>query len=554
MLNRIRPRSLSRDKGIAPEVIVANNSQSEPQNEDLIELAPERPSRPPTGRGTPVSSHWGEDEGHGQAQNTSFAFTQDHPIGSILIKQQMDITRLAEKIKLYEMATNINDLCTSFATGIQLERDNTVQSITQKGEEMENKLLAKELQVHRLESAVEPPTSFSPKPVLINNPSKLHECMKVFTRSHKFSGVPGHLSVIEFLTDLNLAQSQCNLSEQEFLERMQAGCTGKAHELVLLWIKNKKNAAEIYTSLLMHYDKRPNIEEAKKMLLNYKIAKHEDLAVAVGKIMNWVLTAAKIVPIGPSRDVYSDHESYQALLRALPEWSRTNVEILYNNLSAKMQRSITFNELDQALYSLRPNIDRDIKKNGVDRVRPSRIIQNRRFRPVQSRHTYSLEAKPAIDTIGAQRFPVTRGRTANSFTPKPIIKRTATVYVKGVTIPNNGIKRNLARPRSTSLGRSSTSVTRNRSLPRNNMNRPRNISLNRRQNQPTGNGCILCGYKNHRADMCRNMKDDNGQIKHVIPPFGKCTICPPSVQPRLNHPPSLCPFRPRGPWAGRNNN
>ena len=49
------------------------------------------------------------------------------------------------------------------------------------------------------------------------------------------------------------------------------------------------------------------------------------------------------------------------------------------------------------------------------------------------------------------------------------------------------------------------------------------------------------------------MKDDNGVIKKVLAPFGKCQICPASVQPRLNHPPALCPFRPSGPLANRAN-
>jgi hypothetical protein len=62
---------------------------------------------------------------------------------------------------------------------------------------------------------------------------------------------------------------------------------------------------------------------------------------------------------------------------------------------------------------------------------------------------------------------------------------------------------------------------------------------------------ILCGYKNHKAENCRNMKDDNGNVNCVIPGFGTCSKCPKEIQPRLNHPESLCPFRPKGPLYKR---
>jgi hypothetical protein len=48
-----------------------------------------------------------------------------------------------------------------------------------------------------------------------------------------------------------------------------------------------------------------------------------------------------------------------------------------------------------------------------------------------------------------------------------------------------------------------------------------------------------------------NMKDDNGNVKGVIPGFGTCSQCPKEIQPRLNHPESLCPFRPKGPLYKR---
>jgi hypothetical protein len=512
MLKGLRSRSLSREKEIKIEPLHLGD-ENPPENYLNEKLA------------SPFCDR--ENIGTDHAMEPSFMFTQGHPIGNILLRQQADITKLAEKCKLFDMITNVNDLCSSFSDGIQLERANTVHSIEKKGEQMEEKIIAKELMCHRLENAVEAPAIFSNEPTLQNNASKLHECMKVFSRSHKFSGSPGTLSVIEFLTDLNLAQEQCNLSEKEFLSRMLAASTGKAHELIRMWIQNQKSASSIYASLLIHFDKRPNVEEAKKMLFNYRVSKNEDLATAEGKIMCWVGLAAKSVPVGPSRESYSDLECCQALVRALPEWSKMSVDNLYKSLSAKLGRALTFNELDQALHALRPAIDRDIKQHGVDRAKNQKFFPNKKQQ--RNHSTFNLEVRPNTDTVGIRKFTPTRGRTEKSFTPMPINKSKnlqRTLNNRGNIKRGQGVQN--YRPRGMRPNRS-------------------NETQNKMQN------CILCGYKNHKAEQCKNMRDDQGKIKQVLPQFGKCPICPTTVQPRLNHPPALCPFRPAGPLYKKKN-
>ncbi len=58
-----------------------------------------------------------------------------------------------------------------------------------------------------------------------------------------------------------------------------------------------------------------------------------------------------------------------------------------------------------------------------------------------------------------------------------------------------------------------------------------NVSNNNRRgrgfgfrNRNEAAGCILCGYKNHKAENCRNMKDDNSNIKGDIFGMRKITI------------------------------
>ena len=133
---------------------------------------------------------------------------------------------------------------------------------------------------------------------------------------------------------MNLAHDQCKLSEQEFLARMLAATTSGAHESVQMWVDNGSNKAQIYESLLIHYDKKPSAEETKTSLYSYKVARHEDLSKAEAKIMIWVGTEAKAVPAGPSRITFTNQEGCQALVRALPDWSKIIMSNLYKSLSA----------------------------------------------------------------------------------------------------------------------------------------------------------------------------------------------------------------------------
>jgi hypothetical protein len=213
MLRRIRSRSHSRDEGIAAEVVVHAEQHDDVDN---IAAAPQPGvSRANSGRATPESSRW-EFPGPDQATDMSYVFTQEHPIGRILLQQQADITRLAQKVKLTQMTTNFDDLCNQFVTGIQLERDNFINTIEQRGNEMENKLLTMELQAHRTDSEVEAPNNFSPVPTLLCNPGKLRDCQGSFKWSQLFNGTPGTLSVIEFLTNLNLAKHNATFPSKNF--------------------------------------------------------------------------------------------------------------------------------------------------------------------------------------------------------------------------------------------------------------------------------------------------------------------------------------------------
>ena len=446
------------------------------------------------------------------------------------------------------MSLNVNELCSQFYNGTRLERAKTNNTISINNNELENKILARELQAHKLDSDVDFPSYFHPTATLINNPHKLGESLKVFPRAQMFSGSTrdGQMSVVEYLTYLTVAQEQCRLSEPEFIARMLSSSTGLAHELINMWAQNGSTARQIYNNLLIHFDKRPPPEEAKLKLYSYRVSKNENLAKAEGQISLLANMAAKSIPAGISRTNFIDLESCNALIRALPEWSSIQVSNLHKSLSAKLGRTLTFSELDQALHALRTNIDLDISQNGQDFSRTMRVPPGR-YPPQGRFSSYNLDIKEKTDTISTKVFSPRRSRTDISYTPKPTYRprsRSTGRFKKNSSNINTAVKSSSNRGGAFKRFNTKPEANRDRSNSRNRYNNTKKAPFNSNNNTK---GCVLCGMSNHKAETCRMIRDDQGNIKSIIPGYGVCSKCPSHVMPRLHHPESLCPFRPNGP-------
>jgi hypothetical protein len=60
--------------------------------------------------------------------------------------------------------------------------------------------------------------------------------------------------------------------------------TGLTNDLISMWITNSDSAEYIYTSLQIHFYKRPLPEDAKLKLYSYRVARNKDLAKIKGRI------------------------------------------------------------------------------------------------------------------------------------------------------------------------------------------------------------------------------------------------------------------------------
>ena len=471
----------------------------------------------------------------------SIKFTKEHPIGAILIKLAQDNTALAKKTNLRGVETNINDLCTSFHTAIQLDKADLENKMIQKHADIEQSIIDKDLNSHKLNSTVQPPEYFSPTPK-INTPAKLAEVLKLFPRNLKFSGSKqeNSMSIIEFLNTLKTAQEQLQLSEKEFIDRMLACSTGHAHELILEWRANGEDIPSIYHSLLVNFDKRLAPEDAKNQLSSYKIPKNATLAKAESHIMVLAGRTASALPEGPSRTAYYNMEAKNAIISALPPTSSGLVSNLYHQLSAKLVRAATFAELSRAMNVYRVTIDKDIKLNGGDNTFRNKNISNTRPKTtgISSRKKFVTYQMSAINAsrqrIDGQKYaPKIHQNNPTSYTPRPA---------------------NISRP---FYNKSSSNYSASNS--RNNMRKAtpahgkdgKFLKNRLGSSHGTNSGCSLCGLQGHRSKDCKYMQNDSGKKVDIIPTYGTCSHCPTRVHPRLHHPESLCPYRLGGPLHGK---
>jgi hypothetical protein len=384
------------------------------------------------------------------------------------------------------------------------------------------------------------------------------------------------MSVLEYLFSLNMMQSQCNLSEPEFLQMMLASTTGEPHLMLMRRVQEKDDVENIYHNLLLHYDKRMEPEEARIKLHSYKAPKNASLAEIEVQIQELASLVTSALPEGTAREAAYNYEQVQALIRCLPMQSSLLVRNHMNTLSARLQRPAKAVELSRFMKTHRFAIEQDIKAHGAGDQRFSGARRSYSATKPANKFTRKYSAynisgntsaippgsisnqRPSLLTSNTRRLPVrTRTNNANRV---PLINRNRAQNgpARTYALYNNNTNSNRAMPQFRKPFRSPMN---NGGPNRGNGNpqwksryasRPPQkkpfVPFNRR---PT-KYCSLCGKDNHTAvDGCRYMVTDSGRQVQVMPTKDTCPNCPARISPRLSHPVHLCPFRPGGPLCDK---
>ena len=493
---------------------------------------------------------------------SSYEITKNHPLGKLLLNALSDTTNLAKRTNTKETETNIKDVCDMFCAHLNLTEDLLDKKIKKNNEKFEQELLDKEVDSHKINASIMPPGNWGKHPTLVGNPQRLTSANRAFPGIGKFRGFPkeGYMNVVEFLTHLRTAQEQCNLSQKEFIDKMISASTGEAHELLSYSRDQNETIEDMYHQLIMRFDDRMAVDEAKSKLQNFKATKNMNLAKIESQIMILAGRACAQFPAGESRQAYYNMEACQALIKSLPPASNITAATVYNTLTARMGKAPTYTYFTRALNTHRTIIDQDVHRSGAEPVRFGKFNNQKRGKAMP--RTFAIK-RPNFNTYSVTMSEP--GAAAVSQTPyKNFNKITSPSPFNNV---NKGYKNNfssnfspLNRGRGVQRGRGNMRGSFNRRpVGSNNTNssysknrtygRPTNNNFNQRRgsnNFRTGtanNKCSLCGYSNHRATDCRNIRDDGGNIKQIIPTMGTCTECPKHVFPRLHHPPTYCPYR-----------
>lgn len=466
-------------------------------------------------------------QGCSDVERERVEFTIHHPLGKILTDLYMDNLYLAEKTGLREVNSNLKSLCDSFYTSMSMESECKKAEKQETILEIENAILQKELNSHLLKQEFAVPTYFSPVPV-INSLSFRSECLKNFpVKGTKFSGSDEKVSVIEFLNSINYAQKQCKLSEPEFLNMLLMSTTGFCHSLLIDWIASGVDAATIYHNLMIYFDKRMSAEDAQKVLYSFKAGNYMNLAKVEAKIMNWTTRACANLPPGQSKVDNYNNMANMALIRCMPPASALQIQNSYNLLSAKLGRHCTFAELTKAINIYRQQIDLDIKQNGIAG----------KYQSNDKKHNYKQKGQNGPNTYSGTVQQDTgyrgRGNGGNRGNGRGNGNRGS-----GRGNGGSGYRGNNYRgQRGNYRGRGNNGYRGN----------------GRNNTQDTSNYCNMCGQTGHTATGgtgCKNMVADNGKHISMFPSFNTCSACPPQVEPRLNHPEGICPYRVGAPLHG----
>ena len=233
--------------------------------------------------------------------------------------------------------------------------------------------------------------------------------------------------------------------------------------------------------------------------------------------------ASSSLPTGASKTAYYNMEAINALIHGLPHVSSTTASNQNAILTAKMGRACTYSELTKSLNNYADAIDADIRANGTDGFKSD---LNKKYSGATRSNKKSFSSYSMSANAG----------TSSGSTPNT---NNATNVPKNAYGNRNQQNSNTGRPKQNNVSHDK-------------FKRTNKIPYSNAAAKHMRNKCSLCGMQNHKQTECRNMQDNSGKVKEIMPTQGTGNKCPQSVAPRLRHPEWICPYRPNGPLHGRN--
>lgn len=521
------------------------------------------------------------------SEDECLSFTKKHPLGRVLLDLATKQMALAKKLN-FETG-GLGELCSQFKNHVITERSVNTATIKTDLEELEDRILKKELAVYRVNQAVQAPTVFSSTPTLTTgSSSRVAELYRQFPirSGQKFSGNNQQQNIVEFLENICHGQEAMNLSEDEFRVYFRKCFTGKAYEVVRNQLEHGHDFQEIFHTLLSTYDHRMAPHEAELKLFTWKIPKNFNLKRAEAYLRYLAERVASEAPPGHDRTTAYNSKAIAGLLSSLPQYSTLIAYNAKQNHSAKFGILPTFAQLCRSIEKYEKSINDDIKKNGASRYEQESSSPFSKIKKIFSSHNNNISFDDSSDFHNVPLLHTNFNSSRNNYNSRN--SRSRNNFKSGRRTGNVSYNRNNFNSGRNNNNSNSSYQTNNTSASnnynharnnninngrrpnkRNNFQRPnRKVSNTRRPyNNPKFNVrkttvnninnannykigskkyCSLCGATSHNAvDLCYKMKTPKGDNVLVAPSAQPCTICKSKFNEELFHPEAYC-------WRNKN--
>lgn len=349
---------------------------------------------------------------------------------------------------------------------------------------------------------ISPPSTFSDKNRLLDlNYSTVNNCFP-----KKFSGQDKY-TIREFLSHCNKAQSQLNLSKQEFFDELKIRTTGQAFKLLENWSCENLPLEDLYYLLLSNFDDGMSPHQAERILNNYKIPANFSLKLLQSEISNLTNIASNIYSDPDVRLSHYNEQSISVLMRLLPssakKWAIDCLNEYYMNYGTKP----SYNQFCKNLERYAVIIDEELNPASKEN---SKFGFSRKFMD------FKIYAKKSFDK--PNRFSGFNNR----------------VSIKNIKVDNN--KAN---------GSGKLDPTKSSFVNKFKKNRDYdNVKKSSNQKRDLKLKCQLCNGNNHSASqICYAIADDNANRILITPSYEPCSRCKKLFNQDFLHPEKYCPAR-----------
>lgn len=445
-------------------------------------------------------------------------------------------------------AFDINKIVSDIQDREQMERNRSKiereQEMDMEGKKIEKRIRERKLEPTIMLQKYTPPKNFSPRDTL-HDSHRSSTASRMFPKdSQKFTGSANSPSLSEFLSNMEVAQNTCRLSEKEFRDRLLNCTSGNVHEFIYNALQLDYSLENIYRLLEQMFDSSPSAGNAKLCLYHFRAPRTFTFNHVVSQVQWLACIASNSSTNKEVNKISLSLEGCNALFRCMPTKSADEIERKYNEYLNEFCAKGEMPDFAMFIAYLAPcknQFDRDLAENGCEESEMyGGLNLNTSMRKNLSK--FLLNGDYVMNTGKDRSYKSSR---MNKTMKRPSYTRT--VHAVSYEPPPKRSKRIIAQKNipSKNMPKKTYNVNQQRYAPKPYERNARNpYNLRNRPNKL----CILCNENNHFAhESCRFMKTPDGRRQITLPTQTECSLCAQRFNIHVFHTEKLCPLKRKDP-------